>query len=379
MVALGFAVLEVGGSATALGQVLAAHTGALLLVLLWGGVVSDRFPRTLVIQLANLVAALSQGTLAALVLTDVAELRMMIALSAVNGVAAAFAYPALGGLLPQLVHPHSLQRANTILGFGSAAFRVLGPTIGGVVVAAAGAGWALAADAAAWLLSALLLLPVRVSSRSRSSASSSAISELRAGWTFVRTTTWFRTVVSAFAVTNLLYYGGILTLGPVVAASTVGLKGWGFVLSAQAVGLLIASVVLLRIRLSHPLRAGMLGIAVLGLPIFLLGAHPTLPALLIAMLVAGIGTEVFQVGWSVAMQEHIPRDMLARAYSYDLLGSYVAIPIGQLTFGPLATAFGADTVLMLAGVAYAAVSLLTLLSRPVRNLDRRAATSATAG
>ena len=62
--------------------------------------------------------------------------------------------------------------------------------------------------------------------------------------------------------------------------------------------------------------------------------------------------------------------MLSRAYSYDMLGSFVAIPVGQLAFGPLGEAFGYADVLVVSGVAYAAIALAALLSSSVRNLRR---------
>jgi MFS family permease len=70
------------------------------------------------------------------------------------------------------------------------------------------------------------------------------------------------------------------------------------------------------------------------------------------------------------MQENIDDDMLSRAYSYDALGSFVAMPVGQLLFGPLGEAFGFEAVLMISGVATIVISLVTLLSRSVRTLDR---------
>ncbi len=63
--------------------------------------------------------------------------------------------------------------------------------------------------------------------------------------------------------------------------------------------------------------------------------------------------------------------MLSRAYSYDMLGSFVAMPVGQLAYGPLGAAFGYRDVLVVSGVAYVAIALLTLLSRSVRDLPRR--------
>lgn len=77
------------------------------------------------------------------------------------------------------------------------------------------------------------------------------------------------------------------------------------------------------------------------------------------------------MGWNLAMQENIEDDMLSRAYSYDMLGSFVAMPIGQLAFGPLGAVFGNSRVLVVSGIAYAAICLLVLTSRSVRDLPRR--------
>jgi hypothetical protein len=124
------------------------------------------------------------------------------------------------------------------------------------------------------------------------------------------------------------------------------------------------------VRLERPLLAGMLGMTVFAAPMLILGSDPVLPLLVAAAFAAGLGMEVFGLGWSLAMQENVDERMLSRAYSYDALGSFVAIPIGQLTFGPLGEAFGAQRVILLSGFVYAAIALATLLSRSVRRLER---------
>jgi len=101
-----------------------------------------------------------------------------------------------------------------------------------------------------------------------------------------------------------------------------------------------------------------------------LGLEPILVAGMLAAFLAGFGSMVFNLGWDLAMQEHVPEDMLSRAYSYDMLGSFVAIPVGQLLFGPLGIAFGIQRVMLIAGIAYVAIALLTLLARSVRDLPR---------
>ena len=78
----------------------------------------------------------------------------------------------------------------------------------------------------------------------------------------------------------------------------------------------------------------------------------------------------FGLGWNLALQEHVPDQMLSRAFSYDALGSFVAIPVGQLAAGPLATAFGLQRVVLCAGVTVVVIALLTLTSRAVRTLQR---------
>ncbi len=371
-IALAFAVLEVSDSATALGGVLAARTIPTVVFLLGGGVIADRFPRAAVLQVSNVLAGATQAALALLVIAGLAELWMLVVLSAVQGLVSAVSFPAMASLVPQLVPREQLQQANALQSLLRGSLSIVGPTIGALLVVTVGPGWALMVDALTWFAAALLLLPVRIPPRpARTEDSPSAFAELREGWTFFRQTTWLWAVVVAFCFLNAIHIGAIFTLGPVVAKATFGEQGWGLVLSAESAGLLLMTVVMMRVPLQRPLLYGMLGIATLGVPIIVLGVQPELTVMLVAMFIAGAGTEVFSIGWNLAMQENIDDEMLSRAYSYDALGSFVAMPIGQIAAGPLAEAFGYEEVLVVAGVAYLAICLLTLLSRSVRDLPRR--------
>ncbi len=368
-VALAFAVLEVSDSPTALGIVLAANSIPMVIFLLLGGVIADRLPRLLILRWGNVVAGLTQAAAATLVITGHAELWMLVVLEALNGTVAAALMPAMEGLFPQLVPRGMLQEANVLQSMGRSALRILAPSIAGWLVVTAGPGWALAADSLTWLFAAALLLRVSVPAR-QASTGASVVADLREGWSLFRSTTWLWVVVLAFCALNAIHTGAWWTLGPPHAKETIGETGWGYLISAEAVGLLATSAIFLRVRLARPLLAGMLGTAVFGLPMLALGATDNLPVLILVAVLGGAGIEVFGLGWSLAMQEHIPEEKLSRAYSYDALGSYVAIPIGQLSYGPLGEAFGFSRVLVVSGLAAIAISLLTLVSRSVRTLER---------
>jgi MFS family permease len=220
------------------------------------------------------------------------------------------------------------------------------------------------------LVAAAMLLLVRIPPPPPVEERPSTFTQLHEGWQYVRSTPWLWSVSLAFCFLNAIQSGAWNTLGPAEAKLTIGAKGWGYVLSAQSVGLLLMTFVLLRRRIDRPLRSGMVGIAMLGLPMLGLGLSPHLPVLIVIGFLSGLGNEVFTIGWALAMQEHVPEDMLSRAYSYDALGSFAAMPVGQLAFGPLGAALGLRPVIAVAGAAYVVIALLPLTSRTLRDLRR---------
>jgi MFS family permease len=368
-VALAFAVLAVDDRPASLGIVLAAYTIPLVVFLLLGGVLADRWGRKQVIQTSNVLAGVVRGVLAVLVLSGHAEIWSMAVLAAATGIAVAPGLPAMNGIVPQLVPRDQLQEANALLSLTRACLMVMGPSVAAALVVGVGAGWALLIDSVTWLVAAALLLPVTLP---RAVATgTSMLAELREGWQYFRGTTWLWLVVAACGLLNALAEGGLTALGPVRADSTsIGAHGWGLAMSAQALGALGATLALMRWRLEKPLLSGLLAGAMFGLPMVVLGAWPATAPLVVAGFLSGIGAQVFSLGWHVAIQENVPDQMISRAYSYDQLGSLAAVPVGQLAMGPLAAAYGIGEVLTLAGCVYVGIALLTVLAAPVRLLAR---------
>jgi len=371
-VALAFAVLHLTDSGGALAQVLTARTAAMVLFLLVGGVVSDRMSRTTVLQLAHGLTAVTQGTAAVLVISGHADLWMLTGIEALNGAASAFTFPAIAGIVPLVIDRGRLQPANALLAFSRSGLTVVGPAVAGLLVVTVGPGWALAFDAATYLIAILCLWRVKLPARDPVSAPerTSMWAELRDGWSEFASRTWLWVVVVVFGLLNAIHFGALGVLGPLVSsrAPALGADGWGLALSAEALGTVVATVLMLRLSVRHPLRVGMIAIAAIAVPIVMLGLSPSTWPLVLAMFVAGSGTEMFGVGWSTAMQQHIPEAVLSRVSSYDALGSFVAMPLGSMVFGLLADRIDPEAVLVVSGILYAALALGTLASRSVRNL-----------
>ncbi|WP_433235013.1 MFS transporter [Streptosporangium sp. CA-135522] len=368
-VALAFGVLDASGSTSDLGVVLTAYMVPLLAFLLVGGATADRLPRRTVLVAANLGSALTQGSVAALLLTGRYALLPVAALGFLNGVLAAFTTPALRGIVPQLVSGDRIRQANALLGSVRNSTKILGPSLSGIAVAAAGGGPAIAFDALTYLLAVGCLARLSLTAAPTSPRPSSRmLADIRDGWTEFRRIRWVWTVSLCFCVVNLVQVGTWQILGPVLTKQLSGEAAWGFVLSARGVGMLVMSALMYRLVVRHLLRLGQLMSALGALPLLALGAHLHAPWLIAVAFVAGLGSSVAAVSWETSLQEHIPAHILSRVSSYDDLLSYIAIPIGQLGVGLLAHRFGDFQVAATAGIIYAAAAVLPLASAAVRRL-----------
>jgi MFS family permease len=366
-VALAFAVLGIGGSPSEVGLVLAAKVLPSAATALVGGVLADRISRRTVMIGADLVRVASQGTMAVLLIAGSAEVWMLALLAGIGGAASGFFGPASIGLLPEVVPPEQLQPANALRSSGASAGEILGPLLAGVLVAAAGAGWAIAGDAATFALSAACLLGLRVA-RSAPGRPASFLLDLREGWAVFSSLTWVWTFVVYFAIANV-FWGAMSALGPVVADQDLGgAAAWGTILAVMGVGALLGSFIATQVRPSRPLLLVALGEGLLALPLAFLAATSAVAVLAVGALISGIGLMIGMSVWESTLQRHIPREALSRVTSYDWFGSAAFYPVGLAIWGPVSAVIGLHTSLWLAFGLFV-VSLLALLAVPaVRSL-----------
>ncbi len=376
MVGVSFAVLKATNSATDLSYVLAAQIAPSLVFALIGGVAADRFPPQRVIVAANLLMALGEGTFGLLVLTGRPPLWAMIGLEAITGTGVAIFYPASQALLPRLVPRDLLQEASAISRLAMNTGQMSGAAVAGLLVAAAGAGWALLLCGIGMVTTVPLLLSIQGTDRVPVPAQAQAqaqapsmLTELREGWSEFRSHTWLWVIVAQFCVVMMAWYGAFSVLGPVVAREHLGgPAAWGAITAADAFGLIAGGLASLRLTPRRPMLFVVLtGGAVAISPLSLAMVLP-LAAICVASFGLGVFVEMMMVQWTVTMARNIPSDKLARVSSYDVLGSVMAMPAGALIAGPLAAAIGTSRAQYAAAAAIIVASALALIPRDIRTI-----------
>jgi MFS family permease len=365
--ALALAVLQASGRAGDLGVVLASNLIPTLALLLVGGAVSDRLSRRLVLIAANLAAAATMGAMAVTLIAGRYNLVLIAGLSLLHGGVSAFTSPALRGIVPELVERQDLQRANALLASTRNTVRIVAPTVAALLVATAGGGWAIAVDSVTYVVAALVF--TRIPGTTRPPATEQPLwRDVVEGWSVFRSLRWVVLMTGSFALTNAFNVGPWNVLGPMVVSQHSGSLGWGTVQSVRAIGLLLMSVLAVKLVFRRPLRAGRLWGALTALPLFAIGLSGEAWVVAAAAFVGGLGFTVAAITWETALQISVPPEALSRVTAYDDLLSYLAIPLSQLAVGPLAQTYGAARTSIVCGIAYLLACLFPLGSRTVRNL-----------
>ena len=370
-VALPFAVLTIGGSASDVGYVAAAYLVSFIVFLLLGGVIADRLPRHQVMVAANALQGLAQAGSAFLVLTGGAHVWELMALAAARGVGSGFFFPASEGLLPQTVPADQRAQANAMDRIGRNGGQIGGAALGGVLVGLAGPGWGLAVDAMSFAIAGALragmhfpaLPPV---------PTSGMLHDMREGWRDFISRRWLWTIVLEFGFIVAILTATTSVLGPIVAHSHLGgARNWGLILAAYAIGAVLGGFVMLKLRPRRMLLAASLSVPADSVFLFALAAPLAVPLIAAAALLAGGCLQVFSVNWATTMQQEIPPAMLSRLSAYDALGSLALAPAGTAVAGPLASIFGTPAVLTTGGILIVLLTAAVLLVPEVRHMQRQ--------
>lgn len=369
-VALTFAVLDLGGSATDLGIVLGLYAFADVVAMMFGGVLGDRLPRTVMMQGSSATAALVQGFAAASLVGGWSSIPLLAGIGVVNGALGALGSPSSQAITPQTVPADVLPAAIAWRRLCRNVAQIVGAGVAGLLVVWIGTGWCLALDAVSFAVAVLCYSLIQVPS-SPSQAKATVMADLRAGACEVFRHTWLWLLILQALLYHLFYGGAQGVLGPIVVADTISIPAWGWALSSMMAGFVAGGLVTLRWR---PRRLLYVGTCLLALTALFPAAMTFSDSLLILLAGAfahGFGLEIFSVAWDVAIQQNVAPEKLARVYSFDMAGSFIARPLGLALTGPVAEIVGFRTWLAVVTGVIVASTATALISPDIRRLERR--------
>ena len=375
LVAMAWQVYALSNAPTALATVGIAMTLPTIACLLLGGVVSDRFDRRRVILASDLARGLAVGAIALLAFAGALQLWHLVALVALYGAGTGFFAPAFDAIVPDLLPAAELAQANSLDQFvRPLAFRLAGPALGGVLVAALGAGSAFAFDAVSFLASALALLAMRARPGAPAAGAPASLgSDLRGGFDYVRRHVWLWGTFVAAAIAYLCFMGPTEVLLPYVVKNSLGgsAADLGLVLAAGGIGSVACAVAMGQGGL--PRREITFIYLVWTLATLAVAGYGVATAVWQLMLVSVAFNALETAGtivWATVKQREVPASLLGRVSSLDWLISIGLLPVSLALTGPLSATIGARSTLIAAGIVGGAVTLAALYLPGMRAVER---------
>ncbi len=373
LIAVTWQAYELSSLPTALSLVGVAMTVPHVVFLLFGGVISDRFPRRKVMLGADVVRGVAIGAIAVLSMMGALELVHLAALAALYGAGTAFFGPAFDAIVPDVVPERLLPQANALDQLVKPlTLRLAGPALGGLIVGAWGPGAAFGVDAATFAFSAMALLMMSSVERPAGTGRS-FVAELRSGYAFVLGEVWLWGTFVAAAVAYLLFMGPAEVLLPFILKEDMGgsAADLGLVFAVGGVGSILSAIAVSSSQFPRRNITFMYGAWTLST--LAIGGYglANLPWHLMAASFAFNFLETAgTIVWITTKQRLVPIALLGRVSSIDWLISIGLLPLSFALTGPAAAAFGARSTLMGAGVLGAGVTMAAFFLPGMRAMER---------
>jgi MFS family permease len=369
MAAQSWLVLTLTHSATDLGLIVALQTLPVLILGPYGGVVADRIDKRRAMIALQAMMGVQALTLAVLTLTNSVELWQIGVLALILGLNNAFENPARQSFMLELVGPGHLRNAVSLNSTMVNVARVIGPGIGGLMIAAVGTGWCFLFNAVSFIAVICSLTRMDTSALSPVTPAPRAKGQLREGLRYVRHERRLALPLAMAAVVGCLAYEFQVTL-PFMAAHGlhVGSAGYGFMTAAMGVG---AAVGGLWIAARGKIGSSALIMASVGygVSMTLAAIAPDLALELIALALVGGAGVAFMSMTNATLQLRAAPEMRGRVMALWFVSFQGSTPIGGPIVGAVMAGYGARAGLGIGAVACFAVAAAGALA--LRSLRAR--------
>ena len=368
-IALAYGVLSLpGATGKDLSIVMAARFVPLLAFMLFGGVIADRFQRNRLVGGSDMLGSFLAAISAISLIFGFSSTWLLALMGALFGILNAIWWPAMSGVLPEILPKEKLQEGNAVVGLMTNIGYIIGTLGGGILVSNFGAGWGLLVDAMSFFIAGVIVwnLPLIGKLKDKSPG---IIHDLIVGWKEFISRSWVIAMVVSFALINMAFESMLSVLGPLNFSNPItGPKQWSYNLAGLSLGMLIGGIWILKVKLERPLYFAMVLIALSAIWDYTLAFDLAMPWTVLAAIFSGISLEVFMVTWNTSLQSHVPEESYSRVSSYDTLGSFGIAPLGIVIAGPLAMHFGVNTILFITGTTTLVAAIASLAVSSVRNL-----------
>jgi MFS family permease len=377
-VAIAWQVYALSNAPTALSVVGVAWTLPTVIFLLVGGAISDRRERRRLLLAANLAEAVAIGLIGVLSVTGALELWMLFVLVAIYGAAEAFFIPAFDAIVPTLVGSEQFTAASALDQFvRPLTAQLLGPALGGVLLAVTRPGVAFLVDAGTFLVSIALILSMRRTPATTTSLAGKSLratmSEIADGFRFVRANPWLWGTLLGASLSLLAFFGPSQVLLPYLVKNRLHSSGglFGVIRAGGGVGAIAGALAIARSGLPRR-RVTLMFVAWSAQSVLLVAYAVATGAwtfVLISLLSGACGASA-NVVWGSLMMTLVPDGLRGRVSSLDWMVSIGLIPLSFAITGPIAQAVGATTTLLAAGCLGGAAMIAFLAVPGVRDPER---------
>ena len=370
-IALAFGILALpNGSANMLGLVLGATTVVFLIMAPFGGVIADKYGRARMVGLTDMAAGLVLLIQVAYFATGDVPIAVLLITNGFFGLMWGIFWPAFSGLMPAVLPEAGLQKGNALNAFMTNAGVISGAAVAGLLIEVFGVAFTLAIDAASFFISGLMIFTFRHLTPRAEQTENTMLDDLLHGWKVFLSFRWIVIIVGAFSFIVMCWAAAENVLGPLIAPEHFnGPKSWSFVISAESAGLIVGSLIAIKIKPKYPMRFLMLSSFTITFYIWSLAKPQSLLMIAFGAFLFGITLDLWGTLWSTALQRKVPRDSLSRVSSFDAMGSMMFRPVGLAIAAPLSTLFGIENFLQILAAITVVAIIVPLLDPQVRNMS----------
>jgi MFS family permease len=369
-IALAFGILGLpNGSANLLGLTLGITTVLFLIMAPFGGVIADKYGRARMVGLTDMAGGLILFVQVAYFTTGNVPIAVLLIVNGCFGILWGIFWPAFSGVIPAVLPEAGLQKGNALNSLVTNSGMILGAASAGFLIDAFGVSVTLGIDAASFFISGILVFTFRHLTPRAQHTENSMIDDLRHGWQVFLSFKWIVIIVAAFSFIVMCWAAAENVLGPLIALEHFdGAKSWSYVITAESIGLVVGSLIAIKVKPKYPMRFLMLSSFPITFYIAALAKPQSLAVIAVGAFLFGITLDLWGTLWSTALQRKVPRDSLSRVSAFDAMGSLMFRPIGLAIAAPLSTLLGIENfIYILAAITVVAI-VLPLCNSEVRNM-----------